>query len=129
MCVSIYNEKNKVFKPFINAQDMHLFFDKGINPFGGLLDLLIKQGRIVGKGAGSYRVCEPWCDGEEIVFKSSRERNDIPPDVLLRCPKLVDADDPKQIQSYLDKFGNALSAVDTDIGSEQELQEDESFDE
>jgi recombination protein RecA len=128
MNVSVSNQKNKVFRPFINAKDMHLFFDKGINPFGGLLDLLIKQGRIVKEG-GSYKVQEPWANGEDIKFKSSLERNDVPPEALLACPTLVDATDPSQVQSYLDNFGQALDAVSNDIGSEEVLADGESMDE
>jgi recombination protein RecA len=129
MNVSVSNQKNKVFRPFVNAKDMHLFFDKGINPFGGLLDLLIKQGRIVSAGAGNYRVQEPWAGGKEIKFKSSLERNDVPPEALLACPALVDATSPDQIQSYLDNFGAALDAVANDIGAEETLADGESMDE
>ena len=127
MNVSVANQKNKVFRPFVTAKDMHLFFDKGINPFGGLLDLLIKQGRIIGSG-GNYTVQEPWAGGKEIKFKSSLARNDVPPEVLLNCPELVDGTSPEQVQSYLDNFGQALDAVTNDIGSEEELTEQEGSD-
>lgn len=129
MNVSVSNQKNKVFRPFVNAKDMHLFFDKGINPFGGLLDLLIKQGRIVGAGGGNYKVQEPWANGKEIKFKSSLERNDVPAEALLACPELVDGTSPEQIQSYLDNFGAAIDAVSNDIGIEESLNEGESMDE
>jgi recombination protein RecA len=127
MCVTASNEKNKCFRPFITSKDMHLFFDKGINPFGGLLDLLIKTERVTGTG-GNYTVLEPYAGGQEIKFKSNKERNDVPPDVLLRCPALVDATDASQIQRYLDDFGIALDAVNNDIGSEETLSEGESMD-
>lgn len=129
MNVSVANQKNKVFRPFITAKDMHLFFDKGINPFGGLLDLLIKQARIVSCGAGNYKVQEPWANGQEIKFKSSLERNDVPAEALFACPALVDATCKEEIQCYLDNFGQALDAVSNDIGSEEELTEGDSMDE
>lgn len=128
MNVTVANQKNKVFKPFITAKDMHLFFDKGINPFGGLLDLLIKQGRITSSGGGNYIVKEPWSGGQEIKFKSSLERNDVPPEALLKCPALVDAENSAQIQSYLDNFGIALEAVGSDIGSEESIIDEEGLD-
>jgi hypothetical protein len=121
MKVSVANQKNKVFRPFVNAKDMHLFFDKGINPFGGLLELLIKQARIESAGAGNYVVLEPYAGGKEIKFKSSLERNDVPLEALLSCPALVDAESPEQIQSYIDNFGQAVDAVGSDINSAEDL--------
>jgi recombination protein RecA len=115
MSVSVANQKNKCFRPFITAKDMQLYFDRGINPLGGLLDLLKKQRRIVSSSAGNYIVQEPWAGGAEIKFKSSQERNDVPPEVLLKCPALVDATDASQVQWYLDRFGMALETIDTDI--------------
>jgi hypothetical protein len=129
MCVSVSNQKNKVFRPFVSAKNMQLFFDKGINPFGGLLDLLLKQGRVEGSGAGNYRVMEPWAGGHDIRFKSSKERNDVPAETLLACPALVDGTDSAQVQCYLDNFGSALDAVDNDIGSEEELKDTDGMDE
>jgi recombination protein RecA len=118
MSVSVANQKNKCFRPFITAKDMQLYFDRGINPLGGLLDLLKKQGRIISSSAGNYTVAEPWAGGEEIKFKSSMERNDVPPEVLLKCPALVDATNASQIQWYLDRFGMALETIDTDIAED-----------
>lgn len=121
MGVSITNVKNKCFKPFIHARNMQLFFDKGINPFGGLLELLVQSERIVAAGGGSYKVNEPWAGGQEIKFKSALERNDVPADVLLKCPALVDATDAAQVQEYIDIFGGAMTAVSTDVAKEEDV--------
>jgi protein RecA len=118
--------KNKTFRPFTEVRSVRLFFDKGIDPFGGLLELLLQEQRIEAvKPAGTYKVCEPYSGGEEITFKSNKERNDVPADILLKCPALVDATDPSQVQYYCDMFGSALSAVENDIGVEEDIQNEE----
>ncbi len=125
MGVSVKNMKNKVFKPFIFARNMALFFDQGINPLGGLLELLIQNGRVAPAGSGGlYKVLEPYANGQEIKFKSSLERNDIPIDTLLKCPALVDATRSEQVQEYIDIFGNALTATD-EVAKEEKVTEEE----
>lgn len=116
--VNIKCVKNKCAPPFQKLTGLRLFFDKGIDPFGGLLELMLQAGRIKSTSAGVYMIQEPWAGGQEIKFKSSKERNDIPADVLLKCPALVDATDPSQVQYYIDMFGAALDAVENDMGSE-----------
>ena len=116
--VSVRNVKNRCFRPFVEADKLYLFFEQGINPFGGLLQLLLQIDRIDGSG-GNYTVKEPWANGQEIKFKSSLERNDIPTEVLLKCPKLVDAESPDQIKYYLNLYKSAIDAVDNDIAKEE----------
>lgn len=105
--------KNKCFRPFMEVRGVRLFFDKGINPFSGLLELMLQTGRIEAvKPAGTYKIKEPWAGGQEITFKSNKERNDIPAEVLLKCPAIVDASDASQVQYYIDMFGDALVEAD-----------------
>lgn len=125
MGVSVQNVKSKVSKPFVQARNMLLFYDKGINPFSGILELLIQTGRIEPSGsAGSYKVKPAYTtDEKEVKFKSVMERNDIPLDVLLKCPKLVDANSPEEVQEYMDTFGAAVSVrIDNELNltSEEE---------
>lgn len=120
MCVSVNNVKNKCFRPFIQTRDMQLFFDQGINPLGGLLELLIKAGRITKEGA-MYKVLDPWAGGKEVKFKASLERNDIPASALLEAPKLVDAESAEQISDYLKHFGSGQNTVE--ISSEDIMDE------
>jgi protein RecA len=124
MGVTVRNVKNKVFRPFIESRNMQLLYDQGINPLGGLLELLIQNGRVACVSAGNYKVLEPYANGSEIKFKSSSERNDVPFDVLLKCPALVDTTDPAQVQEYMDVFGSAAEAVDKDVASEETLSDD-----
>ena len=115
-------EKNRHYTPFLTCKNMYLFFKQGINPFGGLLELLIQTDRIEGKG--TYTVKEPYAGGEKITFRASKERNDVPSDVLLQCPALVDAESPEQIQYYLDLYSSAIDAVDKDIATEQKVDDE-----
>lgn len=123
--INIRNTKNKVAPPFKEVRGLRLFFDKGIDPFGGLLEVLLQDGRIEQVKAGSYAVKEPWADGKEIKFKSAKERNDVPSNVLLECPGLVDATSKDQVQYYIDMFGDALNAVEHDIDKEEDFTDDE----
>jgi recombination protein RecA len=121
MGVSISNVKNKCFKPFINARNMQLLFDQGINPFGGLLELLVQTERIAPCGSGSYKVMEPYANGQEIKFKSSLERNDVPAEVLLKCPAMVDATDASHVQEYIDIFGSAMRGMAERVAGEEDV--------
>jgi len=123
MGVTVRNVKNKCFKPFVEARNMNLLYDQGINPFSGLLELLIQTERIVGCGNGIYKVNEPWAAGQEIKFKSSLERNDVPLDALLKCPAIVDATSAQQVQEYMDTFGQAVEAMQEKVAKEEELNE------
>lgn len=123
MGVSVSNVKNKCFKPFINARNMQLLFDQGINPFGGLLELLVQTERITPCGAGSYKVNEPYAAGQEIKFKSALERNDVPAEILLKCPAIVDATDASQVQEYIDIFGNAMRGMSERVVNEENVKD------
>jgi len=120
--VNIKNVKNRTFKPFVQANDVPLFFESGINPLGGLLTALLDAERIDGKG-GNYTVKEPWAGGQEVKFKSSMERNEVPLDVLLKCPALVDAADPQTITDYLAPFKGAMSYVPSGDVEESDVPE------
>lgn len=131
--VNLLCDKNKVSRPFQELKSLRLFFDKGIDPFGGLLELLKQSGRVEGYKnpetgkvqAGTYKVNEPWAGGQVITFKSSQERNDVPVDLLLKCPALVDATEVSQIEYYTKMFDQALDAVINDIGSEEDVPNEE----
>lgn len=105
------NKKNRSFKPFLTALDVQLFFDKGINPLGGMLAVLKGAGRIEGKG--TYTVKEPWANGEKITFKTKAADNLIPSEVLFKCPALIDAKDEDQVRDYLQSYAEAIEVVES----------------
>lgn len=123
MNVSVKNVKNKVFRPFIETHGLQLFFDQGINPVSGLLELLMRDGRIELVSQGNYRVSPEFSGGEEIKFKSSKERNDIPIEVLVKCPSIIDAESPQQVEEYLQTFQSGIEASDI-VASSEDLNED-----
>ena len=71
------NRKNRHFPPHRATKGVQLYFDQGINPLGGMLSILIGAGRIETSGKGTYKVMEPWANGQDYTFKASMERNDI----------------------------------------------------
>jgi len=123
--VKIKNEKNRSFDPFWETDNVQLYFNNGINPLGGLLGILIKAERIKAVGAGSYLVEEPYAEGKEIKFRSSQERNDVPPSVLMDCPALIDAKSKDEVESYLTTFGSAINLTDLEAVVEDEMSEEE----
>lgn len=107
--VKLKNVKNKTHRPFVDSENIQLLFDKGINPISGLLSCLLDAERLEMKGAGNFVVKEPWAGGLEVKFKASMDRNDIPMDVLLQCPALIDAVSAEQVKEYLEPFQEAIN--------------------
>lgn len=119
------NIKSRFVAPFQEVNGILLHYEKGIDPFSGLLPLLIQLGRIEGE-RGKYSVKEPYARGKVVKFTSSeKENNRIPTDILLEYPSLVDADSAEQIQYYIDLYGDAINvSQDQDLISEL-ISEDE----
>lgn len=131
--VKIKNVKNKTHRPHIESENIQLLFDKGINPISGLLSCLLDAERIVAKSAGNFTVVPQYANGEEVKFKSSMDRNDVPLEILLKCPALIDADSTEQVQDYLEPYMESINfkpEEDADIEiSDVSFDEDEEIDE
>jgi recombination protein RecA len=132
--VKIKNVKNKTHRPFCESENIQLLFDKGINPLSGLLGCLLDAERLEVKGAGNFVVKEPWANGSEIKFKASLDRNDIPLDVLIKCPSLIDATSAEQVQEYLEPYKSSIDFrpeddSDIEVTGVVSDQEDEEIDE
>jgi recombination protein RecA len=106
--VKLINRKNKTHRPFVESENVQLLFDKGINPISGLLSCLLDAGRVEVSGTGSFKVNPAFSNGEEVKFRASLERNDIPMDTLLKCPALIDASTTEQVQAYLEPYKSAI---------------------
>jgi recombination protein RecA len=114
--IKIKNMKNRTHRPFVESNNIQLLFERGINPISGLLSCLLDADRIEAKGSGNFVVKEPWAGGSEIKFKGSLDRNDVPMDLLLKCPALIDATSSEQVQQYLDPFMDAINFNPEDDG-------------
>lgn len=119
--LKVKNIKNRCHRPFMEAEGVQLFFDKGVNPVSGLLTLLEQVERIEKVGNGVYQVKEPWAAGQVYTFRGSKARNDIDPEVLYRFPGLVDAKDEQEIRDYLAIFKDAMEASNSDDTNEKEI--------
>ena len=127
--VTLINRKNKTHRPFVQSENIQLLFDKGINPISGLLSCLLDSGRIEISGTGSFKVNPAFCNGEEVKFRASLERNDVPMDVLLNYPALIDANSRDQVDAYLEPYkaaieGRAEDDADVEVNSVNELDDD-----
>jgi len=115
----IKNVKNRTFRPFVESEGIKLYFDTGINPLTGLLTILTQAERIEAKSAGVYLVKTEFTeDGREYKFKANKEANLVPLQVLLDCPKLINASSADQVTEYMSIFSNAIS--DTESGAFEE---------
>jgi hypothetical protein len=52
------------------------------------------------------------------------ERNDLPINILLQCPLLVDANDPQKIQDYLDLYNSGMEGL-KDIAKSVDIKDNE----
>jgi recombination protein RecA len=114
--IKIQNKKNRSYRPFVEVDNIPLYFDKGINPLGGILGALIDAGRIVPQGGGKFLIKPEFCNNEEITFRSSMDRNDIPLEIAYKYPLLLDAESELDIRSYLDPHLEAINfECDSDV--------------
>lgn len=118
------NKKSRYSTPFLETEGIQLYFENGISPTGGMLSILLGAGRIKEAGKATYQVQEPWANGKELKFKSTKARNDVPIDLLLECPGLIDASSSKEVKDYLTNYGDALAITNSDVTAEVEDNED-----
>ena len=124
--VKLKNVKNKTHRPFVESENVQLLFDKGINPISGLLSCLLDAERIEIAGTGSFKVKPAFSNGEEVKFRASMDRNDIPMEILLKCPSLIDANSTEQVEAYLEPYKAAIAGRAED-DADVELSEVDSF--
>jgi len=119
--IRVKNVKNKTHRPYISTENIQLLFEHGINPISGLLSCLLDANRIVAKSAGNFIVAEGFSNGEEIKFKASLDKNEMPLDILLKCPALIDAATEQEVADYLEPFKDAMNfqiggdVIETDV--------------
>lgn len=138
--LKVKNVKNRAFKPFFEVENIKLYFDAGIDPLSGLLSTLLKSERIIaGDKANTYLVKPEYLeDGmDEYKFKAKLSEDFIDRQVVLDCPKLIDATSREQVELYLKDFEDAMSGsnnsdfIETNVSSDDldelvdEVDEDE----
>lgn len=114
--MEVRNVKNRMFRPFVKAEDVKLYFEEGIDPLSGILTALIEGERVIMKSGGNYEVADGFRADlypAEYKFKASKAENRLPAQVLLDNPKLVDAATAEEVQAYLDCWGGGLIATES----------------
>lgn len=120
--MQVRNVKNRLFRPFAVADDVKLFFENGIDPLSGLLNVLIESERVLMKKGGNYEVVTAYTkDGQEYKFKASKAENRIDKQVVLDCPALIDATSTKEVQDYLDVWSSGMDAYESGEYDEKDL--------
>jgi recombination protein RecA len=122
--MQVKNIKNRMFRPFVNADDVKLYFEEGIDPISGLLNCLIEGERVLMKTGGNYLVADGYRGDNypaEYKFKAAKAENRVPIQVLLDNPKMIDATTTEEVQAYLDKWGGGLLATESGEFSEKSL--------
>jgi len=109
--IKLKNVKNKTHKPFVESEGVQLLFDKGINPLSGLLTCLLESERLEAKGAGNFIIKSEYLgeDKEDNKFKASLEKNEMPLDVVLNHPLLIDASSREQAANYFAPYMDAIN--------------------
>ena len=103
------NKKSRSCAPGMRTLGVQLFYEAGINPLGGIMSLLLATKRVEVCGKGSYRVTDAYSDGTEVKFKTSvSTRNDLPIEILHKCPKLIDAETEEEVKAYFAQYQGAL---------------------
>ena len=121
--LQVKNVKNKTHRPFICVEDVKLYFESGIDPLTGLLQSLRESERIEIVKAGQYKVKGDFLpEGvPEYTFKASKVRNDVPINVVLDCPKLIDATTREEVEEYFVDFQLALNSSSSSDFEEKEI--------
>lgn len=121
--MQVKNVKNRATSPFRVVDDVKLYFDEGIDPISGLLNCLLESERVIAKSPGNFLVQELYLpEGQtEYKFKAKMAENRVPMDVLLDCPKLIDAESREEVEAYLDKWGGGLFATESGEYAEKSL--------
>lgn len=114
------NRKSRFSTPFMETEGVQLYFEKGVNPLGGLLTLLIAADRVEEVGKNKYQVKEPWATGKEVVFTGYTTKNEVPVDLLLQCPQVVDMKSEEEVKTYLSQYGEALAV--SNVAEEDDLE-------
>lgn len=126
--IKIQNKKNRSYRPFVEVDNIPLYFDRGMNPLGGALGALLDSGRVISNGAGNFLVSPEFTDGKEVKFKSSMERNDIPVEIAQEYSRILDATEDQMkeyLQLYADVINYKVSGEVIDADDESDLEVDD----
>lgn len=125
--LKIKNVKNKTHKPFVESEGIQLLFDRGVNPLSGLLSCLLEEERLIAKGAGNFIIKDEFLgeNKEDNKFKASIERNDVPIEILINNPKLIDAESKEEVESYMKPYMAAINFQLADDTIEVEVKEND----
>jgi len=121
--LTMKNVKNRIFRPFVEGDDIKLYFEKGIDPLSGVLLRLREDERVNMKSAGNWEVLPPYLpDGvEEYNFKASKTENTMPRQVLLDNPRLLGVETKEELESYLKDFESGMAASESDQYEEKSV--------
>jgi len=109
--MKITNKKNRHNVPGLVAEKIPLFFDSGIHPTGGLLDILVKAGRVKSSsGKGVYEFVEGYGEGS---FRSSLDKP-LDPELIIKNYKCIDAESEEEVKAYIQEWENAIALSNQD---------------
>lgn len=125
--MQVKNIKNRLFRPFVIAEDVKLFFENGIDPLSGLLSTLVESERLIPGKVGNYEVNKNYLpEGLDIYkFKASKTENRINKQVVLDCPKLIDVESNQQVLEYFSKWNSGLEDIEISDFEEKDIASEE----
>ena len=125
--LGMVNRKSRSFTPGLKTDGLKLYFDGGIDPLSGLLSTLCIARRVIPGKSGNYKIKEEYsADGKLTNFKASinRERNEMPLDVILKHPKLVDSETTEEVEEYLSRWQTAMNTSNNANIAEEDVDGD-----
>lgn len=100
--------KNKVTSPFKTARALRLYWDLGIDPCSGLLDILLDTDKIKPGAPGWYHLCSD----ESVKFQAKKEDNYVPKKFLLEHPEVLNTT-RDQLEEFLGYNKSALEVSES----------------
>lgn len=121
--IAVKCSKNKMFAPFGVADKIRLYWDKGVDPCSGLLEVLLRADKIEKGSPGWYHLSTD----KDKKFQARKDDNYVPKEFLLENPSVVDST-REELEAFLGWNSTALeTAATADTEHDEDTDEDEDF--
>lgn len=122
--VNVKCTKNKCYKPFGKVSNLRLYWDYGIDPCSGLLNVLIDAERLQAGSPGWYHLATD----PEVKFQAKKDDNYVPKEFLLEHPEVVDAT-KEELEKFLGCNSRALEKAEEETSFVADSESDEEAEE
>ena len=119
--LKVKSVKNKITSPFKEARGIRLYWDVGIDPCSGLLDVLLDSDRIKAGSPGWYHLATD----ETAKFQARKDDNYVPSKFLVEHPEVIDST-REEVEAFLGYNKAAMEASQSEeLSASEDSDEDE----